>query len=55
MRFPWGIDAISASEVWTQGYAGNNIVVAVVDTGVDYTHTDLNDNIWFNSDEIFDN
>ncbi|MBH8554929.1 S8 family serine peptidase [Nostocaceae cyanobacterium CENA357] len=53
--YDWGLDAISAPEVWTQGYTGNNIVVAVVDTGVDYTHTDLNNNIWLNSDEIFGN
>jgi subtilisin family serine protease len=28
--------------------------VAVVDTGVDYTHSDLSPNIWINSDEIPD-
>ena len=29
-----------------------SVVVAVIDTGVDYTHEDLSDNIWVNSDEI---
>jgi len=31
------------------------IIVAVIDTGVDYDHEDLNDNIWTNNGEIPDN
>ncbi|AFZ03959.1 S8 family peptidase [Calothrix sp. PCC 6303] len=53
-EYDWGLDAISVPEVWNQGYSGENIVVAVVDSGVDFRHADLNDNIWFNSGEIFD-
>jgi subtilisin len=37
------------------GSTGEGIIVAVLDTGVDYTHTDLADNIWVNADEIPDN
>jgi subtilisin family serine protease len=48
----WGLDRVQAPEVWAQGYTGQGIIVAVVDTGVDYTHPDLNDNIWINSREI---
>ncbi len=51
----WGIDRVKAPEVWQQGYTGEDVVVAVLDTGVDYNHTDLNDNIWMNSDEIAGN
>lgn len=41
---------IDAPEAWTcTGNAG--IVVAIVDTGVDYNHPDLKDNIWINSGE----
>ncbi|HAA28125.1 MAG TPA: peptidase S8 [Cyanobacteria bacterium UBA8553] len=51
----WGNDLVNAPEVWAQGYTGEGIVVAVVDTGVDYTHPDLDANIWVNSGEIAGN
>jgi subtilisin family serine protease len=51
----WGADAINAPEVWAQNITGNGIVVAVVDTGVDYYHPDLDSNIWQNPGEIAGN
>jgi hypothetical protein len=51
----WGVDAINAPEVWNQNITGNGIVVAVVDTGVDYNHPDLDSNIWQNPGEIAGN
>ncbi|MEG5039988.1 MULTISPECIES: S8 family serine peptidase [unclassified Microcoleus] len=51
----WAVDVINAPEVWNQNITGNGIVVAVVDTGVDYTHPDLDGNIWQNTDEIAGN
>ncbi len=51
----WGLDMVKAPEVWAKGYTGQGVVVAVVDTGVDYNHSDLNANIWRNSDEIAGN
>jgi subtilisin family serine protease len=48
-------DVVKAPEVWHQGITGANTVVAVVDSGVDYDHIDLNDNIWRNIDEIPNN
>jgi subtilisin family serine protease len=48
----WGLDQINAPEAWAKGYTGQGVVVAVVDSGVDYTHPDLKDNIWTNSGEI---
>jgi len=51
----WALDVINAPEVWNQNITGNGIVVAVVDSGVDYTHPDLDGNIWRNPGEIAGN
>jgi subtilisin family serine protease len=48
----WGLDAVSAPEVWTKGFTGQGVTVAVIDSGVDIDHPDLRENIWINSDEI---
>ncbi|MBD2680680.1 MULTISPECIES: S8 family peptidase [Nostoc] len=51
----WGADLVKAPEAWAQGYTGQGVVVAVVDTGVDHNHEDLRNNIWTNANEIADN
>ncbi|ODG96241.1 hypothetical protein A4S05_19220 [Nostoc sp. KVJ20] len=51
----WGADLVKAPEVWAHGYTGQGVVVAVVDTGVDYNHEDLRNNIWTNANEIAGN
>ena len=38
---PWGITKIGADDVWAEGITGSGVVVANVDTGVDYTHEAL--------------
>jgi subtilisin family serine protease len=48
----WGVDLVKAPEVWARGYTGQGVTVAVIDSGVDITHPDLQGNIWVNSDEI---
>jgi subtilisin len=47
----WDADMIKAPEAWTKGYTGKDIVVAVLDTGVDINHVDLKDNIWTNPND----
>lgn len=54
-RNGWALDMVKAPEVWRQGHTGRNIVVAVLDTGVDYRHEDLRNNIWRNPGEISGN
>jgi len=45
---------IDAPEAW-QVSTGGNVVVGVIDTGVDYRHPDLDDNMWVNPGEIAGN
>lgn len=51
----WGADLINAPTVWNKGYTGKGVIVAVIDTGVDFNHEDLKNNIWINTKEIAGN
>jgi len=43
---------IDAPEAWARTVGSDRIIVAVIDTGIDYFHPDLASNIWTNAREI---
>ena len=42
----WNVTKVNADDVWSLGYTGEGVIVAVLDTGVNYNHTDLSDHMW---------
>src|SRR4030065_753939 len=42
---------VDAPEAWNITTGNPNLVIAVIDTGIDYNHSDLVGNIWTNNDE----
>ena len=46
---------IDAPEAWDVTTGSNTVIVGVVDTGIDYNHIDLVNNIWTNPNEIANN
>lgn len=51
----WSILKTSLDELWDEVTDCTNVIIAVVDTGIDYNHIDLADNIYINENEICDN
>jgi subtilisin family serine protease len=48
----WGMNQNRVHDAWSVSKGAEDVVVAVIDTGVDYTHEDLVDNIWHNAGEM---
>ena len=45
----WNLDPINAYEAWDISRGTHDVVVAVLDTGIDWTHPDLAANMWNDS------
>jgi hypothetical protein len=48
----WGMPKINAPKAWDLATGNKDVVVAVIDTGMDMDHPDLLANLWTNSVEI---
>jgi len=51
----WGLPAINADNAWEIEKGNDQIVIAIIDSGIEYDHPDLEDNVWINHGEIPDN
>ncbi|MFK7873517.1 MAG: S8 family serine peptidase [Oligoflexales bacterium] len=51
----WALKKINASKAWEHEKGSADVVVAVIDTGIDWKHRDLKGQIWTNTKEIAGN
>lgn len=47
----WNVTKVNADDVWNLGYTGAGVIVAVIDSGVNYNHTDIANNMWDGGDD----
>ena len=47
----WGLDKVLANKVWDKCRGSDSTIVAVIDTGIDLRHLDLENHIWKNPGE----
>jgi len=48
----WYLPAVNAPEAWDSVTGDTSQIIGIIDTGVDWDHPDLDDNIWTNWNEI---
>ena len=48
----WGLEKIGAPQAWETRTDASSVLVAVLDTGINHDHFDLNRNLWTNPGEI---
>lgn len=53
--FQWNLAKVRAASAWAVSTGSLEVVLAVMDRGIDYTHKDLVENLWRNPFEIPDN
>ena len=48
------VTTVGADQVWAEGYTGKDVIVAVLDSGVNSEHVDLKDHLWDGGSEYPD-
>jgi subtilisin family serine protease len=51
----WYLDTVNAPLAWQETTGSDTQIIAIIDTGVDWTHPDLADKIWINPNELEEN
>ncbi|MDH3366007.1 MAG: S8 family serine peptidase [Thermoplasmata archaeon] len=47
--YQWALGTVDAYEAWDIGLGTHDVVVAILDTGIDWNHPDLEANMWSNA------
>lgn len=50
----WGLQQIGAPTAWDTTTGDEELIIGIVDSGIDYTHPDLHRNMWVNPAEVAD-
>ena len=48
----WDMERIGCTAAWDITRGSASVIIAVVDSGIDYNHADIQANMWHNTDEI---
>lgn len=48
----WNLRKISTEAAWDVTTGSNSVILAIIDSGIDYLHEDLDGNLWRNTNEI---
>lgn len=51
----WGLLAVAADEAWARSEATSDVVIGLVDSGLDFGHPDVGAGVWRNQGEVPDN
>ena len=51
--YQWGLETVDAYGAWDISLGEHDVVVAVLDTGIDWNHPDLEDNMWTSIDGYY--
>lgn len=51
----WGVEGVRATEAWMITHGSEDVVVAVIDSGIDWSIDQLSESMWTNLGEIPDN